>query len=157
MTTADVIGALKSFPYGGSISMVNLSLLPVRATSEQTVHLTSHVPPLGLERLWGLAVPFGTELRSQGSKPGTLLEQTIYMQYPQDFLRQDRTKTKGQNLSQNCMPSIQGSSLCQKHCLSAFSWAHFHRLLAYFFLFQEHYRVQILVLFLQGSLHLTYS
>lgn len=96
MTTGDVIGALESFPHGGSISMVNLSLMPVRATSEQTVCLTSHILPPGLESLWDLAVPFRPELRSQGSKPGKLLEQTIYMQYPQAFLEQYRAKNKSQ-------------------------------------------------------------
>lgn len=85
VTTADVIGALESFPHGGSISMVNLSLLPVRATSEQSMRLASHTLPLGLDSLWGLAVLFRTELRPQGSQPGKLLEQTIYMQYPQAF------------------------------------------------------------------------
>ena len=46
------------------------------------------------------------------------------------------------------MSSILGSSLCEQHCLSSFSWAHFHSLLTYFLLFQERYRVQLLVLFL---------
>lgn len=91
MTTADVIGALESFPHGGSISMVNLSLLP-----EQSTHLASRTLPLGLDSLWGLAVLFRTELRPQGSQPGKLLEQTMYMQYPQAFLKQYRAKNKSQ-------------------------------------------------------------
>lgn len=65
MTTADVIGALGSFPYGEYISMVNLSFLPVRAT-EQSMRLTSHTLPLRLDRLVGLAVFLWTKARPQG-------------------------------------------------------------------------------------------
>ena len=71
-----------------------ISLLPVRATTEQSMRLISHTLPLGLENLWGLVVPFRTELRCHGSKSGKLLEQAIYMQYPQTFLEQYRAKNK---------------------------------------------------------------
>lgn len=81
MMTADVIRALESLPHGGSISRVSLSLLPAWVILQQSMSLTFHTMPLGLDSVWGLAVLFRTELRPQGSQTGKVLRQTIYMQF----------------------------------------------------------------------------
>lgn len=63
------------------------------------MHLTSNNLPLGLDDIWGLAESCRIELRSQGSKPGKLLEQSIYTQYPQAFLKLYRAKNKSVTLT----------------------------------------------------------
>lgn len=63
------------------------------------MHITSHNLLLGLDDIRGLAEPCRTELRCQGSKPGKLLEQSVYMQYPQAFLKLYRAKNKSVTLT----------------------------------------------------------
>lgn len=93
------------FPMVGPSPMVNPSVLPVRATSELSMHL--------IPFLWGQAA-FGlctAELRHQGSQPGKILEKTICMQLPAGYPKAFLTENKVSCLSQVCMSISLGHSL----------------------------------------------